>query len=160
MKGPHRCSGVTLVVVRDLAVLHDAATLAADADMAVSFLYIVALGLDVVASAQLAAVEYAPGRLLPSQCLRHKRACEGKAKLFVEQRLDVEFPSVRSALRRIQRADGSKIVVRDASVPRPKSGDVSFGTLLDVVNWALSVRKTTNELGPKVLSVDGARCRT
>ena len=70
----------------------------------------------------------------------------------------MEFPSVRSALRRIQRADGSKIVVGDASVPA--SGDVSFGTLLDVVNWALSVRKTTNELGPKVLSVDGARCRT
>ena len=157
--GPHRCSCATLVVVRDLAVLHDAATLAADADMAVSFLYIVALGLDVVASAQLAAVEYTPGRLSPSQCLRHKRACEGKAKLFVEQRLDVEFPSVRSALRRIQRADGSKMVVGDAGEP-PASGGVSFDSLLDVVNWALSVRKTKNELGPKVLSVDGARCRT
>ena len=57
-----------------------------------------------------------------------------------------------------QRADGSTIVVGDAGVPA--SGGVSFATLLDVVNWALSVRKTTNELGPKVLSVDGARCRT
>ena len=92
VRGLHRCAVVTLVVVRDLAVLHDAATLAADADMAVSFLYIVALGLDVVASAQLSAVGYAPGSLLPSQCVRHTRACEGKAKLFVEDRLNVEFP--------------------------------------------------------------------
>ena len=159
VRGLHRCAVVTLVVVRDLAVLHDAATLAADADMAVSFLYIVALGLDVVASAQLAAVEYTPGRLSPSQCLRHKRACEGKAKLFVTQRLEVECPTVSAALRRIQRADGSKMVVGDAG-ERPASGGVSFDSLLDVVNWALSVRKTTNEPGPKVLSVDGARCRT
>ena len=161
VKGPHRCFFATLVVVRDLAVLHDAATLAADADMAVSFLYIVALGLDVVASAQLEAVQYAPGKLLPSHCLRHKRACcEGKATLFfVEERLDVECPSVRSALRRIQRVKGSKIVVGDAG-DEPASGGVSFRTLLDVVNWALSVRKTANELGPKVLSVDGARCGT
>ena len=158
MKGTHRCSAVSLVVVRDLAVLHDAATLAADVDVAVSFLYVVALGLDVVASAQLASVSYAPCRLLPSQCVRHARACETKAKVFVGERLNDEFPSVRRALRRIADAPRSRLVVGAAGVPA--SGGVSFGKLLDVVNWALSVRQIVNEVGPKVLSVDGARLRT
>ena len=156
--GTHRCAGVSLVVVRDLSVLHEAETLAGDADMAVSFLYVVALGLDVVASAQLSAVSYTPARLLPSQCLRHARACTEKANLFVEKRLHDVFPSVRSALARIAGAPGSKIVVRVGRVPA--SGGVSFGTILDVVRWAMSVRKTLRELGPKFLSVDGSRLRT
>ena len=46
--GPHRCTEANLVVVRDLAILHGVASLAADADAAVSFLYVVALGLNVV----------------------------------------------------------------------------------------------------------------
>ncbi|CAK0804948.1 unnamed protein product, partial [Prorocentrum cordatum] len=157
-KGARRCAGVSLVVVRGLAALHDAAALAADADVAVSFLCVVALGLDVVASAQLSAVSYAPGRLLPSLCIRHARACEGKAELFVEERLGVERPSARGALRRIERAPAGEIVVGAAGAPA--SGGASSGRLLGAVNWALSVRKTWNEVGPEVLSVDGARLRT
>ena len=156
--GPHRCAEANLVVVRDLAILHDGASLAADVDVAVSFLYVVALGLDVVTRAQLVAASYVPGRLLPSQYLRHARACEQSATLRVEERLDVEFPSVRAALRRIARALGSKIVV-DA-VGAPASGGVSLVTLRDVVNWAVSARRVLNELGPKVLSADGSRQRT
>ena len=156
--GPHRCAEANLVVVRDLAILHDVASLAADVDVAVSFLYVVALGLDVVTRAQLAAASYVPGRLLPSQYLRHARACEQRATLRVEERLDVEFPSVRAALRRIARAPRSKIVV-DA-VGAPASGGVSLVTLRDVVNWAVSARRVLNELGPKVLSADGSRLRT
>ena len=125
MAGPHRCAEANLVVVRDLAILHDGASLAADVDVAVSFLYVVALGLDVVTRAQLVAASYVPGRLLPSQYLRHARACEQRATLRVEERLDVEFPSVRAALRRIARALGGKIVV-DA-VGAPASGGVSLG---------------------------------
>ena len=145
-------------MVRDLAILHDVAFLAADEDAAVSFLYVVALGLGVVTSTQLAAASYVPGRLLPSQYLRHERACERTATLRVEERLDVECPSVRSALRRIARAPRSKIVV-DA-VGAPASGGVSLFTLRDVVNWAVSARRVLNELGPKVLCADGSRMRT
>ena len=156
--GTHRCAEADLVVVEDLAILHDVASLAADVDMAVSFLYIVAFGLDVVTRSQLAAASYVPGRLLPSQYLRHVRVCETKATFRVEERLDVEFPSVRAALRRIARAPTCKIAV--AAVGAPASGGVSLATLRDVVNWALSARRVLNELGPKVLSVDGSRLRT
>ena len=156
--GTHRCAEADLVVVEDLAILHDVASLAADVDMAVSFLYIVAFGLDVVTRSQLAAASYVPGRLLPSQYLRHVRVCETKATFRVEERLDVEFPSVRAALRRIARAPTSKIAV--AAVGAPASEGVSLATLRDVVNWALSARRVLNELGPKVLSADGSRLRT
>ena len=158
MKGPHRCNDANLVVVSDLAILHDVASLAADVDVAVSFLYVVALGLDVVTRAQLAAASYVRSRLLPSQYLRHARACEKRATLRVEERLDVEFPSVRAALRRIARAPGSKIVVDAPGAPA--SDSVSLVTLRDVVNWAVSARRVLNELGPKVLRADGARMRT
>ncbi|CAK0881068.1 unnamed protein product, partial [Prorocentrum cordatum] len=60
VKGAHRCALASLVVVRGLAILHDSASLAADADLTASFLYIVALRLDVVASVQLAAARCAP----------------------------------------------------------------------------------------------------
>ena len=158
MTGPHRCAAANLVVVRDLAILHGGASLAADADVAVSFLYVVALGLDVVTRAQLVAASYVPGRLLPSQYLRHARACEQRATLRVEERLDAEFPSVRAALRRIARALGRKLVV-DA-VGSPAIGGVSLVTLRDVVSWAASARRGLNALGPKVLSADGSRHRT
>ena len=151
--GTHRCAEADLVVVEDLAILHDVASLAADVDMAVSFLYIVAFGLDVVTRSQLAAASYVPSRLLPSQYLRHVRVCETKATFRVEERLDVEFPSVRAALRRIARAPTSKIAV--AAVGAPASEGVSLATLRDVVNWALSARRVL-----KVLSVDGSRLRT
>ena len=47
LTGRHRCAGADLVVVSDLALLHDVEKLAADEDSAISFLYIVALGIDV-----------------------------------------------------------------------------------------------------------------
>ncbi len=165
VKGSHRCGDADLVVVRDLSILHDAATIAADVDTTVSFLYVVALGVDVVAEAQLAAASGAPCRLAPSQYLRHVRACEGKATLRVAEQLDVEFPHVRSALRRIARAPGSQIVVRSVVAPAPGGvgapapGGVTLRTLRDAVDWAVAARRVENELGPKVLSVEGYRLR-
>ncbi len=153
------------MVVRDLSILHDAASIAADVDTTVSFLYVVALGVDVVAEAQLAAASGAPCRLAPSQYLRHVRACEGKATLRVAEQLDVEFPRVRSALRRIARAPGSQIVVRSVVAPAPGGvgapapGGVTLRTLRDAVDWAVAARRVENELGPKVLSVEGYRLR-
>ena len=165
VKGPHRCGDADLAVVRDLSILHNAASIAADVDTTVSFLYVVALGVDVVAEAQLAAASGAPCRLAPSQYLRHVRACEGKATLRVAEQLDVEFPRVRSALRRIARAPGSQIVVRSVVAPAPGGvgapapGGVTLRTLRDAVDRAVAARRVENELGPKVLSVEGYRLR-
>ena len=61
--GPNRCAEANLVVaVPDLAILHDSRALAADVDLAVSFLFVVAFGIDVVKETQLAAASYFPGR--------------------------------------------------------------------------------------------------
>ena len=81
--GRQRCAEADLVVVRDLSILHDVEALASDVDIAVSFLYVVALGVDVVTDTQLAAASYVPGRLSPSQYLRHAWACETRATLRV-----------------------------------------------------------------------------
>ena len=158
LTGRHRCADANLVVVPDLAILHDAGALAADVDVAVSYLYVVALGVDVVTETQLAAVGYVPGRLSSTQYLRHARACETtSATLTVADRLDVECPAVRAALRRIARARESNIRVEARGAPA--SGGVSWQTLRDAVGWAVSVRRVVNELGPKVLTADGARLK-
>ena len=55
LEGRHRCAEAELVVVPDLKLLHDEDALAGDVDLAVSFLYVVALGLDITTQANLAA---------------------------------------------------------------------------------------------------------
>ena len=64
LNGRHRCAEAELVVVPDLKLLHDEDALAGDVDLAVSFLYVVALGLDVTTQANLAAdpVQNTPNR--------------------------------------------------------------------------------------------------
>ncbi len=146
-------------VVRDLSALRGA-SIAVGVDTAASFFYycVVALGVDAVAGAQLAVVASgAPCRRAPSQYLRHARACEEKVTLRVAERLDVEFPCVRVALRRIAREEGSQIVV--AAVGAPAPGGVALHALGDVVDWAVAARRVQNELGPKLLSADGCRLR-
>ena len=68
--GPNRCAEANLVVaVPDLAILHDSRALAADdVDLAVSFLFVVAFGIDVVKETQLAAASYVPGRFFWGIC--------------------------------------------------------------------------------------------
>ena len=116
--GRHRCAEAALVVVRDLSILHDVGALAADT--AVSFLYVVALGLDVVTATQLPA------------------ASRKKAAFRVGERLNVECPAVRTAFRRIARRPGSRISVVASGAPA--SGGVSLLTLQDAVHWAASAR--------------------
>ena len=132
--------------------------LAADVDVAVSFLYVVTLGVDVVTETQLAAASYVPGRLSATQYLRHARACERTfATLSLAESLDRPHPRVRVALKRIARTPGSKIRVTDVGRRVPAAGGVSLKTLVDAMDWAVSVRRVANERGPKVLSAaDGA----
>ena len=72
--GPHRCADVELAVVPDLAMLHDEDLLSSDVDLAVSFLYIVSLGVLTTTTAQLAAVGGIPRHLTPQRCVRHVSA--------------------------------------------------------------------------------------
>ena len=66
LEGRHRCATADVVVVPDLAVLHDVEILVADVDRVVCFLYIVSRGLEVTTSSRLAA---AHGRVkkIPTQ---------------------------------------------------------------------------------------------
>lgn len=159
LTGRHRCADANLVVVPDLPFLHDAGALAADVDVAVSFLYVVTLGVAVVTESQLAAVGYVPGRLSATQYLRHARACEttSATTVRVAERLHLVQPAMKAALLRIARARKSNIRVE---APRaPASGGMSWETLRHAVDWAISVRRVVNEVGPKVLAADGARLK-
>ena len=71
--GRHRCAEAQLVVVPNYEFLRDEDALAGDVDLAVSFLYVVALGLDITTQANLAAatVQHTPRRLTPEQYVRH-----------------------------------------------------------------------------------------
>ena len=71
LTGPHRCLEAHLVVVPDLSMFHDVDVLAADVYLAVSFLYIASLGLEITTKTQLAAAQGDPRRLSPLQCVRH-----------------------------------------------------------------------------------------
>ena len=93
--GTHRCAEVQLVVVPDLSMLHDVDMLAADVDLAVSFLYIVALGLEITTKTQMAAVQGDPRRLKPQQCVRHTPALTQNTTFCVGARVKIEQEDVR-----------------------------------------------------------------
>ena len=120
---PHRCYEDDIVVVPDLAFLHDVDRLAADEDLAVSFLYIVALGVDTTTQANLAVAQGVPQRLTPQLCVRHAAAMERTVYCSVNPRLAL----VQKALKRISRAAGSNFAV--ARAYDPASGGIVFSEL-------------------------------
>ena len=84
--GPHRCAEVELAVVPDLAMLHDQDLLSSDIDLAVSFLYIVSLGVLTTTTAQLAAVQGIPRKLKPQGCVHHVPAASSANVTFIVTR--------------------------------------------------------------------------
>ena len=76
--GRHRCAEADLVVVPDISILHNVDALAADVDLAVSFLYIVSLGVDIATKTQLAAVQGVPRRLSPQHLLASRPSTDTK----------------------------------------------------------------------------------
>ena len=154
LTGPHRCAEAHLAVVPDLSMLHDLDVLAADEDLAVSFLYIVSLGLEITTKAQLAAAQGDPSRLSRLQKVRHIPLLTQETTFCVSQRMSIEQEGVRSALKRIARVPGSKFDVSRAFTPA--SGDeIVFGNMREVVAWACSVRRVQSELGPKASLANG-----
>ena len=152
--GRHRCGQAALVVVPDLAFLHDEDRLAGDVDLTVSFLYIVSLGVDITTQAQLAAhpVLNIPNRRSRAQCVQHDPACGENVTFCLGPHLDAD---VKKALKRIKQAEGSKFKISKKSEPAPDSDDILFSELRDVVSWACSVRRVRNESGPKTFTADG-----
>ena len=155
LKGRHRCAEAELVVVPDLTLLHDEDALAGDVDLAVSFLYVVALGLDITTQANLAAdpVQHTPSRLTPEHCVRHIPAVTREKVTFcLGPAIDHD---VKRALTRLTRRERSCFSISNR--PEPDVGKVFVGTVRDVVAWACSARRVAIERGPKAVNADGRR---
>ena len=159
LTGPHRCAEAHLAVVPDLSMLHDLDVLAADVDLAVSFLYIVSLGLEITTKTLLAAVQGDPGRLSRLQRVQHIPALKQKTTFCVGERLSIEQEGVRRALKRIARVPGSQFVVSRAFTPA-SGGEIVFGDMREVVAWACSIRRVRSEQGPKAFVADGVAMPT
>jgi len=159
LTGPGRCADAHLAVVPDLSMLHDLDVLASDEDLAVSFLYIVSLGVEITTKTQLAAVQGNPARLSRLQCVRHIPALKQETTFCVGERISIEQEGVLTALKRIARAPGSKFVVSDAFTPA-SGGEIVFGDMREVVAWACSVRRVQSEQGPKAFVANGVAMPT
>ena len=155
VEGPHRCAEVELAVVPDLAMLHDQDLLSSDIDLAVSFLYIVSLGVLTTTTAQLAKVHGIPRDLKPQHCVHHVPAARARNVTFcVTGYFREAHADVYRALKHIALAPESKISLTKES--QSACGDISLNSLRDVVAWACSARRVQNVRGPKAFVPDGA----
>ena len=97
LTGPHRCAEAHLAVVPDLSMLHDLDVLAADEDLAMSFLYIVSLGLEITTKAQLAAAQGDPSRLSRLQKVRHIPLLTQETTFCISHRMGIEKDCAKCA---------------------------------------------------------------
>ena len=151
--GPHRCQRAQVVVVSDLAVLHDEAKIAASEDLVQAFAYLVLLGLDVVTLSQWRDFMGSGDSRAVSNRLHHAAVRQAQplvSSVSFAERLRVESPDVCRAFKRIATMDGSKFKVADSS-------DVHFQTLSEVTTWLCSQRRLKNHMGSKAIAVSGER---
>ena len=157
--GPHRCAEVELAVVPDLTMLHDVDLLSSDIDLAVSFLYIVSLGVLTTTTAQLAAVHGIPRQLKPQGCVHHVPAASSANVTFIVTRyLREAHVNIYKALKNIASKPESTISVEKESTSAP--GEIELNSLRDVVKWASSARMVRNVRGPKAFVPDGVAMPT
>ena len=119
-----------------------------------SFLCVVACGLDITTLANLAADSVQPAlrSLTPAQCVRHIPAIKSKVTFCLGPAIDHD---VKKALKRLTRQAGSCFSI--SRNHEPDAGEVFVGTVRDVVAWACSARRVANERGPKAVDADGRR---
>jgi hypothetical protein len=153
--GRHRCAEADLVIVRDLELLHDVSSLAADEDLTLSFFYIVSFGVPVITAAQFEAAQCSPKRISPEHITHHSPALHQPLAVVVGGSLATEHPDVRRACRRVAKAKNSKMTLLPSRDSAPASGGCHFQTLQDVVTWAESVRAVKQVRGPRAVTVDG-----
>ena len=151
--GVDRCAKADLAIVPHLAMLHAVDALAADVDLAVSFLYIVSLGMDVATTTQLATVEGAPSRLSSDQRELHVAAVNDEYTFFVGAELRREGPELHQALCYIADSPRSKYSV--SKKPAAVEDDIVFNSIRDVVVLASSVRRVDQFQSPKAFDADG-----
>ena len=151
--GPHRCQTADILIVSDLAVLHDEAKIAADVDLVVAFVYLVLCGLDVVTVHQWHNALEAGGTWRMSRLHHIEIRLVSKLSVSFSEELRVECPEVRRAFKRTASMPGSQLkVVADAG-----NSDTHFQTLSDVVRWLGSARRLRNIMGSKAIAVSGER---
>ena len=95
-------------------MLHDQDLLSSDIDLAVSFLYIVSLGVLTTTTAQLAAVHGIPRHLKPQCCVHHVPAARGEKSVTfcVTEYLREAHADVYRALKHIALAPESTITLK------------------------------------------------
>ena len=124
LTGRHRCADAHLVVVPDLAFLHNVDALSGSVDLAVSFFYIVSLGLDVVTTTHLVQAGGRPDRIPLEHRMRHEPAHLCKQRLYLATGLVLQHPEVRAAALRVARRADSELGVSEGP-PRPLAGRAS-----------------------------------
>ena len=122
-------------------MLHDQDLLSSDIDLAVSFLYIVSLGVLTTTTAQLAAVQGIPSKLNPLSCVHHVPAASSANVTFIVTRyLREAHVDMYKALKHIARAPESQISLKKKE-SASASGEILLNSLRDVVAWACSARR-------------------
>ena len=153
LTGPHRCQTAQVVVVSDLAVLHDEARIAANEDLVQALVYLVLCGLDVVTLNQWR--QWLGRRRRKLERLHHAevRLQPLASRVSFAERLRVESPDVCRAFKRTAMMAGSKFeVVSDSD-----SRGVHFQTLSEVTRWLCSQRRLRDIMGSKAIAVSGER---
>jgi len=117
VEGRQRGAHAELVVVPDLAFLHDEERPAGDAESTVTLLYIVALGRDVATLAQLTRASGVPNRLCPEQVVRHHARAFETPKTFFCLGPEVD-EAVKTAMKTLQKSRSRSI---KSTSPRRKS---------------------------------------
>ena len=153
LTGPHRCQTAQVVVVSDLAVLHDEAKIAASEDLVEAFAYLVLRGLDVVTLHQWQQALGIGGTRAMSRLHHDEVRLQPLASVSFGEKLRVENLDVCRAFSRTAKMAGSQFkVVSDAS-----DSKVQFQTLSDVTKWLGSQRRLRNIMGSKAIAVSGER---
>ena len=152
LDGLHRCHYADLVIVPDIRALHDQAKMCENVGLAISALYILALGKDVTTAEAWKQVKGNPNKLAMSSIVPHERASESNASVYMSELFARRYPSVVKAMRNIASAPNSKW-----KPLAPLTHTEMFETLADLMDWALPLRRVARHKGPKVQTVDGAR---
>ena len=124
--------------------------------LAISALYILALGKDVTTAEAWKQAQGSPNKLAMSSIVPHVSASENKVTVYMSEAFAKRYPSVVRALRNIAAAPNSKWSQPLARLTKSKSEGI-IDTLADLLDWALPLRRVARHRGPKVHTIGGAR---
>ena len=148
VRGSQRCFKADLVVVPDLAALHDQRVLCEKPDWAVCVLYILACGVDVTTAAAWQAAKGNP-RNLRNFVVSHVSASGDKKSISISRTLAEQYPPLlQKAFKNICAMKGSKWTAATGAANQLKTMD-------EFIAWALPLRRVRCATGCKVQIADG-----